>query len=101
MTWKQGRVPMAMLLFGAFMFFRTSVTDTTTTGFFADKGFPPEGWPVFIVAAIAVLTWVYWVWTVQVACNELTIGDEEFDHAAVAMASAGDAVRLANPEGAS
>jgi branched-chain amino acid transport system permease protein len=99
-TWKQGRLPLAMLLLGGFLFFRTSVTDTSTTGFFADKGFPPEGWPVFIVVALIVASWVYWVWTVQLACNELTIGDPGLDDAAVAMTIGGAPMRLATTEGA-
>ncbi|HEY8215817.1 MAG TPA: hypothetical protein VIH82_01695, partial [Acidimicrobiia bacterium] len=78
-SWHVGRAPLGFLLFGAFLFFRTSVTDTSTTGIFFDKGFPPSGWPVFFVAAITVIIWVQWVASVQGAANELAIGGEGFE----------------------
>jgi branched-chain amino acid transport system permease protein len=78
-SWREGRAPFGFLLFGAFLFFRTSVTDTSTVGIFFDKGFPPEGWPVFVVAAITVIVWVQWVAAVQGACNEIAIGGEGFE----------------------
>jgi len=78
-SWREGRAPLGFLLFGAFLFFRTSVTDTSTAGIFFDKGFPPGGWPVFIVAAITVIVWVQWIAGVQGACNELAIGGEGFE----------------------
>ncbi len=77
-TWREGRAPLGFLLFGAFLFFRTSVTDTSTSGMFFDKGFPPAGWPVFFVATITVIVWVQWVAAVQGACNEIAIGGENF-----------------------
>jgi branched-subunit amino acid ABC-type transport system permease component len=78
-SWREGRAPLGFLLFGAFLFFRTSVTDTSTAGIFFDKGFPPLGWPVFFVAAITVIVWVQWIAGVQGACNEVAIGGEGFE----------------------
>jgi branched-chain amino acid transport system permease protein len=78
-SWREGRAPLGFLLFGAFLFFRTSVTDTSTSGLFFDKGFPPAGWPVFFVAAITIIVWVQWLAAVQGACNEIAIGGEGFE----------------------
>jgi len=78
-SWREGRAPFGFLLFGAFLFFRTSVTDTSTVGIFFDKGFPPTGWPVFVVGAITVIVWTQWVAAVQGACNEIAIGGEGFE----------------------
>jgi hypothetical protein len=77
-AWPEAIAPVLFLLIGAFLFFRTSVTDTSTSGSFFDKGFPPSGWPVFFVASIAVIVWVQWVAAVQAACNEVAIGGENF-----------------------
>ena len=79
-SWREGRAPFGFLLFGAFLFFRTSVTDaSSSTGSFINHGFPPSGWPVFVLVAIFVITWVQWVAGVQGASNELAIGGEGFE----------------------
>ena len=39
----------------------------------------PSGWPVFVLVAIFVITWVQWVAGVQGASNELAIGGEGFE----------------------
>ncbi len=79
-SWLEGRTPFGFLLFGAFLFFRSSVTDASSaTGSFIDHGFPPSGWPVFLITAILVVVWVQWVARVQGAVNELAIGGEGFE----------------------
>jgi hypothetical protein len=78
LTWREGRAPVFFVIAGAFLFFRTSVTDTNTTGIFIDKGFPPSGWPLCFITVIFVIGWIQWIVGVQAACNELAIGGENY-----------------------
>jgi hypothetical protein len=79
-TWHVGRAPFGFVLAGAFLFYRTSVTDTSQSdGSFIDHGFPPSGWPVAFLTAVFVIAWTQWIAAVQGACNELAIGGEGFE----------------------
>ena len=79
-TWHVGRAPFGFVVAGAFLFFRTSVTDQSQAeGSFIDHGFAPSGWPVAFIVAVFVIVWVQWVAAVQGACNELAIGGEGFE----------------------
>lgn len=79
-TWHVGRAPFGFVLAGAFLFFRTSVTDQSQAeGSFIDHGFPPGGWPVAFLTTVFVIAWTQWVAAVQGACNELAIGGEGFE----------------------
>ncbi len=79
-TWHAGRAPLGFVLAGAFLFFRTSVTDQSQAeGSFIDHGFPPSGWPIAFITAVFTIAWVQWVAAVQGACNELAIGGEGFE----------------------
>jgi len=64
LTWRDGRAPALFVVFGAYIFHRT----TTET--------PPTGWPLCFVAAIFTIVWLRWVASVQGAINELAIGEE-------------------------
>jgi branched-subunit amino acid ABC-type transport system permease component len=79
-TWHAGRAPFGFVLAGAFLFFRTSVTDQSQAeGSFIDHGFPPSGWPVAFLTTVFVIVWTRWIADVQGACNELAIGGEGFE----------------------
>jgi hypothetical protein len=79
-TWHVGRAPFGFVIAGAFLFFRTSVTDTSQSeGSFIDHGFPASGWPVAFLVAVFVIVWTQWIAAVQGACNELAIGGEGFE----------------------
>jgi branched-subunit amino acid ABC-type transport system permease component len=79
-TWHVGRAPFGFIAAGAFLFFRTSVTDQSQSeGSFIDHGFPPAGWPVAFLTAVFVVVWTQWIASVQGACNELAIGGEGFE----------------------
>jgi branched-subunit amino acid ABC-type transport system permease component len=79
-TWHVGRAPFGFVIVGSYLFFRTSVTETSLSeGSFIDHGFPPTGWPVAFVVAVFVIVWTQWIAAVQGACNELAIGGEGFE----------------------
>jgi len=79
-TWHIGRAPFGFVIAGAFLFYRTSITDTSQSdGSFIDHGFPPGGWPVAFLTAVFVIAWTQWIAAVQGACNELAIGGEGFE----------------------
>jgi len=79
-TWHVGRAPFGFVIAGAFLFYRTSITDTSQSdGSFIDHGFPPSGWPIVFLTAVFVIAWTQWIAAVQGACNELAIGGEGFE----------------------
>ena len=63
-TWRDGRAPVFFVLFGTWVF-HNQTTESV-----------PNGWPVFVFAAICTIVWINWLATMQGAMNELAIGSE-------------------------
>ena len=63
-TWRDGRTQVFFVLFGTWVFHNMTTES------------PPNGWPVFVFAAICTIVWVNWLATMQGAMNELAIGSE-------------------------
>jgi hypothetical protein len=76
-TWHVGRAPAGFIIFGAWLFQRTTLTCGQVGSLF-ERGCPPDGWPVFFIVTAWVIVWVQWVAGVQGAVNELAIGGEDY-----------------------